>query len=165
MKGWRCVSVHRCLCMFVFMHMLIELYVYFSIFLMSISREIIWIFLTVWGCLHYISAITTVKGCLIVNKDQNQQWIDHNNTIISIVLCAIELHCCLLKTHHWATLLYWVTCFFITMNTNTVVYFESFPHPAVRNTHCQMCVNPPMKIVPNKCTIYSCLSKEITKTF
>lgn len=35
-----------------------------------------------------------------------------------LFLSAIEFHCCrkLLKTHQWAKLLNWVTCFFITMN-------------------------------------------------
>ncbi len=34
----------------------------------------------------------------------------------------------LLKTCRWATLLHWMTCSFITMNTNTIVYFDSIPH-------------------------------------
>ncbi len=47
---------------------------------------------------------------------------------------------------------------FITMNTHTVVYFESIPHtPSCCFKHSpehQMCINPQLKIVPDKCTIY-----------
>ncbi len=52
----------------------------------------------------------------------------------------------LLKTLRWATLLY----------AHTVVYFDSIP--LTRSAEHQMWIHPPLKIVPNKFTISSCLS-------
>ncbi len=62
-----------------------------------------------------------------------------------------------LKTHQWATLLHWVTRSAITMNTHTVVYFDSIPHtPSCCQGYSpehQVCINPQLKIIPKKCTI------------
>ncbi len=65
----------------------------------------------------------------------------------------------LLRTHQWTTLLEWLTCSFITMNTHTVVYLDSIPHtpsccPKYSLKH-RMWINLPLKIVPNKCTVHA----------
>ena len=67
----------------------------------------------------------------------------------------------LLKTHQWATPLYWVTRSFVSMNTRAVVYFDSIPHTPCRcpeySLGHQIWINQPLKTVANKCSIY-CLS-------
>ncbi len=99
-------------------------------------------------------------------KDKNQQWIcPTTKYCLSIkawyifFFCAKELHCYpkSIKIHQWATLLHWVTCSFITMNTHTVVYFDSIPHtpscfPKYSLEH-QTWINSLLKIVPYKCTM------------
>ncbi len=52
----------------------------------------------------------------------------------------------LLKTHRWATLLYWVTCSFITMSTHTVVYFGSILHTRAPNVDSSAADNSPQEI-------------------
>lgn len=50
--------------------------------------------------------------------------------------------------------------FIITIHMSTVVYFwfSHFPIPAALNTQSQVCLNPQLKVVPDKCTFYSSLS-------
>lgn len=68
------------------------------------------------------------------------------NPVYSLFLCAKTLHCCpnLSQTHNWATLLYWVTCFFIITNVGAVVL---------------ILINPKLHVLPPTNTVYSCLSQ------
>ncbi len=107
-------------------------------------------------------------------KDKNQQWIlllllSPTKYCVCIkawyilFLCATEPHCCPKTVKNTSmSLLHWVTCPFITMNPHNVVCFYSIPHtPSFCRKYTQelqMCINPQLKIVPNKYTIYSCLS-------
>lgn len=50
-----------------------------------------------------------------------------------------------------------VTFAFSYTNISTVVYFEPIPYTPHPLEH-QICTNLQLKIVPNKCTIASCLS-------
>lgn len=64
-------------------------------------------------------------------------------------------------THHQVALLHWVAGSFITINKYTVVCF--FNHTSSWCTKYSLeeptWINTPLKTVPNKCFIFSCLSK------
>lgn len=86
-------------------------------------------------------------------------------TIIGSVAEAPLLSTKLFKAHQWAVLLPWVTYSFIMMNVGTVGFiFEIHSHTHL--PHCceyspahKLCINAPLKIVPNRFTINYCLSK------
>lgn len=86
-------------------------------------------------------------------------------TIIGSVAEAPLLSTKLFKAHQWAVLLPWVTYSFIMMNVGTVGFiFEIHSHTHL--PHCceyspahELCINAPLKIVPNRFTINYCLSK------
>ncbi len=83
----------------------------------------------------------------------------------SLFFCATELHYCPRTVKNMSvspTLLQWLTCSFITMNMGTMVHFQLISRPPsccrkYSPAH-QLCINPHLKIVPNKCIIYSSLS-------
>lgn len=102
------------------------------------------------SCLTYYQHIRDILyavrsgfgGQQIPSKDQNQRGSDPLTGVVTVstawyvwFLCAIELHCSpntikvTLVSHTG-----WVTCSFITLNTNTVVYFDSG-----LNTMCCCC--------------------------
>ncbi len=103
-----------------------------------------------------------VAGFLIVC----QRWMYLLTSIVCIrawyifFLCAIEL-IVVKNTSMSQQLLHWMKCSFITMNTHTVVCFDSIPHTSSccpkYSLERQMWIHPLLKIVPNKCTISSCL--------
>ncbi len=80
-------------------------------------------------------------------------------------LCAIELRCCPETIKN--------TSVSLTVALNMSLHYAEHEHCSlfwINPTHStlpccckysqehQMCINPQVKIVPNKCTIYSCLS-------
>lgn len=76
-------------------------------------------------------------------------------------LCAMELHLCskTIKTDSWTSLLHRLTCLLPlawTYTLSSILHTRSccWKH----SKEHQMCVNPQLKIVPNKCTFSSCLS-------
>ena len=74
------------------------------------------------------------------------------HTIISLLYYYIGVKK-LLKTHQWVTL----GDIFLDYHehTCTVIYFVSIPQDSVCGTVQGMYNNPPLKIYPNKCTIFS----------
>lgn len=81
----------------------------------------------------------------IPGKDQNEissVWPKPDTPYSSVPQTFIVV-----KTHQWATSL---TFSLITMNTNTVDYFESVPLTLSCRINTQISINLQLKIVPNK---------------
>lgn len=75
-----------------------------------------------------------------------------------IILNHSELSCCqkTAKTHITVSHLHWVTCFFITVNTSSVVYFESFSK--YHSVPLYNTANLHLNIACDKFSFYTCLS-------
>lgn len=60
-----------------------------------------------------------------------------------------------ISTHHWATQLHWL----ITRKTGHWSLSKSQIYRPAVNTpaECQMCINLPLKVVPNRTTVYCCV--------
>lgn len=84
-------------------------------------------------------------------KQQQQQWMYSTKYFFHSLIY-----------HQWTTLLHWVVCSFSLNKPHTISYFQSIP----KSLFCchkytlehQIWINPPQKIVPDKCAISSCLS-------